>query len=144
MHVLVQRDDLGEAEDGSTPKVRWLNAEDGVTVGDFLRRVHAARLLPLVTGGQATRIAEGDRSLAVVAQEHRGPWLLVGPNVRLVEVAGRLPLPHVRLHYVGQRSPEDVFREHGGDPVRLGRGAFEASAEITWSEAFRMFFTHRR
>ena len=115
-----------------------------MTVGDFLRRVHGARLLPLVTGGKATWIAEGDRPLAIVTQEYREPWLLVGPNARLVETAGRLPQPHLRLRYVGPRSPEDVFREYGGDPVRLGRGAFEASAEITWSEAFRMFFTHKR
>lgn len=144
MHVLVQREDLRDADDAGSIKVRRFEVSDAATVVDFLRRVRTSNLVPNLAGGRATWVVEGDRPLAVLTQEYREPWALVGANVRLVEVAGRLPRPHVGLRYFAQRSPEDVFREFGGDPVRLGREAFEASHEISWREAFESFFRPRR
>ena len=143
MHVLVERDELPGGEVG-IPRVRRFEAAEDATVVDFLRRARAANLLPNAPGGRATWLAVGDRPLAVITQEYREPWPLPGANVRLVEVAGRLPKPHLELRYFAQKPPEDVFRQFGGDPVRLGRAMFEASHEITWSEAFRQFFAPRR
>lgn len=141
MIVLVHRD---SAAGDDAPLPRHFEVPDAATLGDLLLRAAKAHYLPPLPGGRATWLVEGERPLAVVTQEYRDPWPLATLATPLPEVAGRLPRPHLRFRFFGRRSPEDVFREFGGDPVRLPRSAWDASAEISWSEAFRRFMSSMR
>ncbi|GEM_PF-3257275 len=141
MTVLVHRESAGP-EDG--PRPRMFEIADDASLGDLLRLVAKSSYLPDLPGGRATWLFEGERPLAVATQEYREPWPLVALATPLSQVAGCLPRPHFRFRAFGKRSPEEIFREFGGDPVHLPREAWDASAEITWSEAFRRFFTPPR
>ena len=140
MHVLVQREHTGATGDASALTARRYEVPDGVSVLDFLRFVRDAHMLPAVDGGRATWVAEGEGPLAVVTQEYRESWMLAPRDAPLVEVAGRLPRPHVLFRYLAQRAPEDAFRSLGGDPVRLTKDEWKPSREITWTVALRDFF----
>ena len=142
MHVLVHR---ARAEDeAEAPLPRRFDVPDAITVLELLERVRDAGYLPSLPGGRATWVAEGERPLAVVTQEYLAPWTLVPAPTRLVEVAGRLPRPHLSFRHLAHRLPEDVYRSLGGDPVRLGRDAFKPSKEITWTAALRDFIAQGR
>ena len=123
------------------PAPRRFDVPDTITLLDFLRRALDAGYLPALPGNRATWVVEGDRPLALATQEYRDPWPLLSVETRLIEVAGRLPRPHLLFRHLAEESPEAAFRRLGGDPVRLGRDAFKASREITWSDALREFFT---
>lgn len=141
MIVLVHREAVHEVDEGSTAFARPLHVPEGATLVELLQA--ARQYLPAIDGGKATWVCEGDRPLAVVTQEYREPWPLTGGSRPLAEVAGTLPRPHFFFRYHAQESPEDVYRRLGGDPVRLPKEAWEASREISWSEALRDFFTPR-
>lgn len=137
MNVLVHRADT--QDDAAQPIPRRFSVPDAIALLDFLRRVRDADYLPNLPGGRATWVAEGDLPLAVVTQEFLEPWPLLPAATPLVEVAGRLPRPHLWFRHLPGESPEEAFRRLGGDPVRLGRDAFKASREITWTAAVRDF-----
>lgn len=143
MTIVVHREGVPSADD-DPPRPKLFEAAEDVTLGELLPRIRQAQYLPPVPGGRATWIVEGERSLGLVMQEYREPWMLVGPGTRVVEIAGRLPRAHLTFRYRGQESPEDVLRELGGDPVRLSKEAWDASPDIPWQEALRRFLTPRR
>ncbi len=140
MHVLVQREHTGTFGDADALTARRYEVPDRMTVIEILHFVRDAHMLPAVEGGRATWVAEGERPLAVVTQEYLQPWMLARREATLVEMAGRLPKPHLLFRYFARRSPEDVFRQFGGDPVRLSQDDWKPSREITWTVALRDFF----
>lgn len=137
MTILVHRESVRPA-DGAQAKL--FEAPSHASFGDLLDLIRSARFLPRVPGSRAVWIVEGEAPLAVLTQEFRDPWPLVGLGTPLWEVAGRLPRPHVSFRFLGRRSPEDVYRELGGDPVRLERTAWEPAPDIPWGVALREFF----
>ena len=131
-------------EDAESPIPRRFDVPDAITVLDFLARVRDAGYLPSLPGGRATWAVEGERPVAVMTQEYLPPWPLLPATTRVVEVAGRLPRPHFSFRHLPRQNPEDAYRSLGGDPVRLGRDAFKASREITWTAALRDFVAQGR
>ena len=107
-------------------------------------RSRDAEYLPLLPGGRATWVVEGERPTAIMTQEYRDPWPLLAPGTKVVEVAGRLPHPHFFFRHLARQNPEEAYRRFGGDPVRLGRDAFKPSREISWTAAIRDFVAQGR
>ena len=142
MQVLVHR--APTEDDAQSPIPRRFDVPDAITVLDLLARVRDADYLPTLPGGRATWVAEGERPLAVVTQEYLEPWPLLPSATRVVEIAGRLPRPHLLFRHLPRQLPEDAYRSLGGDPVRLGRDAFKPSREITWAVALRDFVASGR
>lgn len=143
MLVLAHRDAV-RAGDEEGPLSRLFEVSETISLVRFLATMREGRFLPRVFGGRATWVVEGDRPLAVLAQEYRDAWPLTEAGAKLVDLAGTLPRPHLTFRYHGRRLPEDVFRELGGDPVRLGRDAFEASPGINWSTALYDYLRPRK
>ena len=139
MNVLVQRAAV-TSFDSAEPPPRRFSVPEGITVFEFLQRVRKADFLPNLPGNRATWLVEGEAPVALALQEYRDPWPLLPPDTRLTAVAGRLPRPHLYFRHLEGETPEVAFRRFGGDPVRLGRDAFKASKEITWTVALREFF----
>ena len=143
MIVLVHREAVCMGDDADTPHAKPFHVPERATLAEFLELLRGQGYLASIAGGKATWVCEGDVPLAVVTQEYREPWLLPGAARPVAEVAGTLPRPHFFFRYYAQEAPEEVYRRLGGDPVRLPKEAWEASREISWSEALRDFFTPR-
>ena len=142
MNVLVHR--ARTEEDADMPIPRRFDVPDSITVLELLARIRDADYLPSLPGGRATWLAEGERPLAIMTQEYLEPWPLLPPAMKVVEIAGRLPHPHISFRHLARQMPEDAYRSFGGDPVRLGRDAFKPSREITWAAALRDFVAQGR
>lgn len=141
MIVLVHREGVCMGDDVDTPHARPIHVPEGTTLTEFLHLLRRQDYFPSIAGGRATWVCEGDRPLAIVTQEYREPWPLTGGGRRVEEVAGTLPRPHFFFRYLAQESPEEAYRRLGGDPVRLPKEAWDASPDISWSDALRQFFS---
>ena len=121
--IIIWRDSVAAGDDGDAPHEWLLPIAPDATVGDVVHRIAGARYLASIIGGEATWIIEGDRPLAVVAQQWSAPRFLVdeGTSIRaVVRASGR---PHVEARYWVQVSPDRVFdalRAGGPPPDRNG------------------------
>ena len=122
--IIIWRDSVAAGDDADAPHEWLLPIAPDATVADVVRRIANAHYLASVIGGQATWIIEGDRPLAVVAQQWSEPRFLVDEETAIREVVSASGQPHVNARYWVQVSPERVFdalRMGGPPPDRTGR-----------------------
>ena len=114
--LVIWRDSVAAGDDADAPHEWMLPVESEESVSDVVDRIAGARYLASISGGLATWIIQGDRPLAVVAQQWAEPRFLVDPALPIRDVVDRSARPHVQARYWCQVSPDRVF-----DCLRTGQ-----------------------
>ena len=124
MLVTMWRDSVAMGDDADAPH-EWIVPVSGDTpIGEVVAAMLDSHYLASIASGQATWIVEGERPLAVVAQQWPAPrWLVAAeaPVSTLVRPAGR---PHIEVRYWCQIDPDRVYEcLRAGTPLpdRYGR-----------------------
>ena len=114
--LVIWRDSVAAGDDADAPHEWLLPTESDASVGDVVTRIASAHYLASITGGEATWIIQGDRPLAVVAQQWTEPRYLVDSALPIREVLNPSARPHVEARYWCQVSPDWVL-----DCLRTGQ-----------------------
>jgi hypothetical protein len=107
--LVIWRDSVAAGDDADAPHEWLLSAAPDASVADVVERIASAHYLASISGGEATWILEGDRPLAVVAQQWTEPRFLVDPALPVADLVSPSARPHVNARYWCQVSPELVF-----------------------------------
>lgn len=107
--LVVWRDSVAAGDDAHAPHEWRLAVQADTTVDDVVRAIRTARYLASISTGEATWIVEGDRPLAVVAQQWTAPRFLVDPATPIHSVVRVSGSPHVEVRYWKQVAPERVY-----------------------------------
>ena len=114
--LVIWRDSVAAGDDADAPHEWLLSATPDASVAEVVERITSARYLASISGGEATWILEGDRPLAVVAQQWTEPRFLVDPALPVADLVNPSALPHLQARYWCQVSPDLVL-----DCLRTGR-----------------------
>lgn len=109
MAVVIWRDSVAMGDDVDAPHERTVRARDDATIGAVLDALLRTSYLARVAGGQATWIVEGERPVAVVAQQWAMPRWLVSPERTVPEVRRAAGPPDFTVRYWRQVDPERVY-----------------------------------
>lgn len=106
--LTIWRDSVCAADDLNAPHELRLTIQNQTVqfvVGEVLRR----QCPTSIEGGRATWLLEGNRPLAVLAQQWTRPRFLVDPNAPIEEFVMLGPPPGLRLTYLCQDDPNKVY-----------------------------------
>ena|SRR5687768_2705340 len=81
MPVLIWRDSVAMGDDADAPHEWAMPLAGDPSIGAVVAAMLDSRYLASITGGQATWIIEGNRPLAVVAQQWAVPRWLAAPEL---------------------------------------------------------------
>ena len=116
LELVIWRDSVAAGDDADAPHEWLLPTESDASVADVVTRIASAGYLASISGGEATWIIQGDRPLAVVAQQWTEPRFIVDPALPIREVLNPSARPHVQARYWCQVSPDRVL-----DCLRTGQ-----------------------
>jgi hypothetical protein len=94
------------------------------SIAEIAQRVRDGRYLASIIGGHATWILQGERPLAVLAQQWDAPRYLTSPDARIWDAVQPGGHPHLRARYWCQVDPERVYAcLQAGEPLPDRSGA---------------------
>jgi hypothetical protein len=114
--LTIWRDSVAAGDDADAPHEWILPVDPDAPVAEVVERIVSVRYLASIRTGQATWIVQGDRPLAVVAQQWTEPRFVVDPALPIRDVVDLSGRPHIEARYWLQVSPERVF-----DCLRTGQ-----------------------
>jgi hypothetical protein len=114
--LTIWRDSVAAGDDADAPHEWILSVDSDAPVAEVVERIVRERYLASIRTGQATWIIQGDRPLAVVAQQWTEPRFVVDPALSIRDVVDPSGRPHIEARYWLQVSPDWVF-----DCLRTGQ-----------------------
>ena len=116
--VRITRDSVHAGDDGDAPHEIVMEVQVDATIQSVLAAVVERRYLASISGGEATWIVEGQKPLAVIAQQWTEPQWLISPATLLSEIFGDEDLLALHFVYWCQASPETVIEcLRNGNPL---------------------------
>ena len=109
MTVVIWRDSVAMGDDVDAPHEWAMPAMGNTTIGEIVDAMVRERYLASIIGGRATWIVEGNRPLAVVAQQWTEPRWLVTPELPLAVLRRPSGRPDLEIRYWCQADPDRVF-----------------------------------
>jgi hypothetical protein len=121
MKIVIWRDSVASQDDYEPPHQSVLSLRSDGTVADMVEKILRSAYLPGIVGGRATWIVEGDRVLAVVAQQWAAPRWLVDPATLVTAARRTAGAPDFRFLYRRQVDPDHAYEYlRAGEPVPDG------------------------
>ena len=118
MPIVVWRDSVAMGDDADAPHELALPLPSDSSLAVVVDALLRARYLASIAGGRATWIVEGERALAVLAQQWDAPRWLVAPETAVSTVTRPAGRPHLELRYWCQADPERVYAcLRAGEPL---------------------------
>jgi hypothetical protein len=124
MSVVIWRDSVAAGDDADAPHEWAVPVPSDAPVTAVVDEILRARYLASIAGGRATWIVEGERPVAVLAQQWDAPRWLVTPDMSVDAVRRRTGRPDLQVRYWCQVDPERVYAcLLAGEPLpdRYGR-----------------------
>jgi hypothetical protein len=124
MPIVIWRDSVAMGDDVDAPHEWAMPATLDTTLAEVVGQLLDARYPASIIGGHATWFLEGDRPLAVLAQQWDAPRWLVAPGTTVTTVRRPSGPPDLQLRYCAQADPERVYaclRDGEPLPDRYGR-----------------------
>lgn len=109
MRVVIWRDSVAAGDDVDAPHEWAADVPAHATASDVVHAIIGSRYLARIAGGEATWIVEGERPLAVVAQQWSMPRWLVAPDLPLSTVRRPSGSPDFEVRYWCQVDPDRVY-----------------------------------
>ena len=116
MLLTIWRDSVAAGDDADAPHEWHIEVSSTASLAEIVERIVSAHYLASIRTGKATWIIQGDRPLAVVAQQWTEPRFVVDPGLPIRELVNPSGRPHVEARYWLQVDPELVF-----ECLRAGR-----------------------
>ena len=107
--LIVWRESVCAGDDCDAPHELKLHLSSEVPLRHFAKQIVEARYLAHIEGGSATWILNGNRPLAVFAQQWEQPLFLLPPATPIGAVIAADSIPHFRFRYFCQVDPHQVF-----------------------------------
>jgi hypothetical protein len=130
LSIVLERESVCAGDDIDAPHRREMRVSSRTSVAQLLetirrpgiRGLFRSKFLPHIAGGRATWVAEGNRALALIAQECFDPYLLVDGNAPVASFFRADSPPHLVFRYLAQAEPSKAVEaiNNGRDPRGWG------------------------
>ncbi|MEK2474070.1 hypothetical protein [Streptomyces noursei] len=118
MRVHLTRGSVAMGDDAYAPHTETMDLPDEMPLREAVTSVIKSGYLAHIVGGQATWIlTSADDSIAVVAQQWKGPRLLTPGDPALASLAIDDRVVRWHFDYLAQRDPEAVYEELRAAPT---------------------------